>query len=842
MKTLTQLCLIFFTLFAQAEVVNIPDANFKAKLIAVGVDLNKDGQIQLSEAQAVKKLFLFNSSISDLTGIEAFTTLTSLDCSGNQLTKIDISRNTVLTELTCMTNQLHTLDVSRNPALTSLICLQNELTALDVGSNTALAKLNCSANKLTALDISRNMAVTNLDCSKNKLSVIDISRNKALKELNCSDNYIKALDISGNTALTELTCWYNGLTALDLSRNMALTRLSFGGNELTTLDVSGNTALTKLDCDFNNLKTLDITRNTALQNLSCFKMPNLKTICVNNAQLKLTKTRAEKWVKDATASWSTTCSTAAIIGSVKTTETALDLIASDEDESDDEYIANLEYELDHPDYEVVKNDKNLAGLVRIKDKKLIIAYKYSDIILQRADKINYVSVYDSLKREGIFSIKDNKVLVPCNYKEIALSYHDFYWNDEKEIEKFCGFEAVNADGNTTTFYTPNGKKLISTNYSIELSPMGKYQTDTIIGYLNNPELKSVGYFLYNAKTGALIQNKEFAEVNYISSDKFLIILTKAGKYGVINCINGIFAVPAQYDSIESTPLGYIVYQNKAIAFLNKKGIIVVPFGTYDKISTETGWANSEKVNPQALCVSKNNKWGCVNKQNKIILPIVYDRAFQYRDTMWISKNHKYGAISSQGKEICAFEYDSVVDVDYYYQDLIDYYDVKNNGKWGCINKSGKIILPVQFDRPVEYADTMWASKEGKWGCIGKDLNQIVEFKFDTAVYRDFKFNSKGLTCFKSNQEIHLTRQGNDIPARKTAPGKAGNSGTHPAANSSSAKSVTPQSKVQELYYAIYNNDMVKFSQIMQAKPDLTSVYDNKPPVYHVALLSHISSH
>ena len=53
-------------------------------------------------------------------------------------------------------NQLTSLDVSKNTALTWLSCGYNQLTALDISENTALTQLNCISNQLTTLDISKN--------------------------------------------------------------------------------------------------------------------------------------------------------------------------------------------------------------------------------------------------------------------------------------------------------------------------------------------------------------------------------------------------------------------------------------------------------------------------------------------------------------------------------------------------------------------------------------------------------------------------------------------------------------------------------------------------------------
>lgn len=82
-----------------AQIVTIPDANFKAKLIAEGVDTNTDGEIQVSEAEATVFLDINTASINDLEGIQFFTNLETLYCSGNFITTLDVRSNTSLTAL-----------------------------------------------------------------------------------------------------------------------------------------------------------------------------------------------------------------------------------------------------------------------------------------------------------------------------------------------------------------------------------------------------------------------------------------------------------------------------------------------------------------------------------------------------------------------------------------------------------------------------------------------------------------------------------------------------------------------------------------------------------------------
>jgi hypothetical protein len=233
---------------------NFPDENFRNWVLAQ--DYGKDGVLTEDEIAIVTEIDVSRMDIADLTGIEYFTALTGLQCENNQLTSIDVSKNTALKELNCNWNQLTSLDVSKNTALERLNCNVNPLTSLDVTKNTALTTLKCGGtrNNLTTLDVTQNTALTKLDCQLNKLTSLNLSKNAALKELNCGSNQLTSLDVSQNTALEYLFCYDNQLTSLDVSKNTALRWLMCYSNQLTSLDVSKNTALTDVQCYNNCIK------------------------------------------------------------------------------------------------------------------------------------------------------------------------------------------------------------------------------------------------------------------------------------------------------------------------------------------------------------------------------------------------------------------------------------------------------------------------------------------------------------------------------------------------------------------------------------------------------------
>jgi hypothetical protein len=138
--------------------VYIPDANFKAYLVGNSeINTNGDTEIQVSEAEVFEGIIYCDyASISDLTGIEAFTALNTLYCAGNQLTSLDVTHNTVLEKLLCYNNQLTSLDVSQNSALDFLGCEDNQLECLNVknGNNTAFQLLHANGNtNLTCVEV-----------------------------------------------------------------------------------------------------------------------------------------------------------------------------------------------------------------------------------------------------------------------------------------------------------------------------------------------------------------------------------------------------------------------------------------------------------------------------------------------------------------------------------------------------------------------------------------------------------------------------------------------------------------------------------------------------------------
>ena len=103
-----------------------PDEVFRNHMLSL--DFGHDGVLSPSEIMEVTGFDLVDViGISDLTGIEHFSELHSLYCQNNQITKLDVSKNTKLAVLWCFGNRLAELDLSNNPKLSDLYIYENNI-------------------------------------------------------------------------------------------------------------------------------------------------------------------------------------------------------------------------------------------------------------------------------------------------------------------------------------------------------------------------------------------------------------------------------------------------------------------------------------------------------------------------------------------------------------------------------------------------------------------------------------------------------------------------------------------------------------------------------------------
>jgi hypothetical protein len=249
----------------------IPDPVFEQRLINLGYDPCGivDGQVPTNNIATVTSLFIQNNNITDLTGIQDFQLLQTLDIASANLssngidlsnnsrlkslfinaglTNLDLSQNDSLTNLNLdgtlgsMPNNINTLDLSSNVLLESVYCSASGLNSLILPSTTTLYQLDCKVNNLTSLNLSNVPNLLTLLASNNSLIDLGTTTHNNLQSMNLALNSFSGLNLSGFSQLKSLICYSNQLECLNIKNGI--------NNQFTYLDTRNNFTLTCIEVD-----------------------------------------------------------------------------------------------------------------------------------------------------------------------------------------------------------------------------------------------------------------------------------------------------------------------------------------------------------------------------------------------------------------------------------------------------------------------------------------------------------------------------------------------------------------------------------------------------------------
>ncbi|WP_162143035.1 DUF7619 domain-containing protein [Chryseobacterium gregarium] len=320
--------MILFSVF-QAQIVNIPDPIFKAKLISstatngivinssgasIKLDTNNDGEVQVSEALTVSKIDIYNSSVTDLTGINSFINLKALYIGNNNLSSISLNLP-ILEVLRFGNSGLNTVDIMSCPNLVvvdadyfnPIFSLNsNTVTYLTVGGNnlqtinlqglTALKQVNASGPALeiingsnmptieeayisysplmSQINFSGSSNFKKLDVHNTGLTNLNLTNYTGLIFLNCSNNTFSNVVLDGCTSLSNISLANNNISAISMNGANAIGSVNLSNNQLTSISFSNLSGLGYLDLRSNNLS------NITLNNL-----PNLWYLYLSSNQL-----------------------------------------------------------------------------------------------------------------------------------------------------------------------------------------------------------------------------------------------------------------------------------------------------------------------------------------------------------------------------------------------------------------------------------------------------------------------------------------------------------------------------------------------------------------------------
>ncbi|HWB64490.1 MAG TPA: hypothetical protein VG603_13320, partial [Chitinophagales bacterium] len=245
-------CCIYFSTI-RAQYVTIPDANFVSWLQSHGFSGCMSGNqldTSCSTVLSTHGMYCYGVPIRDLTGIQYFKNLDTLDCSNDSLYTIPALPAT-LTYFICQYNNLSSL-----PTLPSqlgyMTCDDNQITSLPALPG-SLTQLRCGANRLTSLPALPS-GLTLLELTYNQVTSLP-ALPATLQYLWCRYDALTSLPALP-AALNQLYCNFNQLTSLPaLPAN--LNQLDCGDNQLTGLPALP-ASLVSLLCGANPLGALPV--------------------------------------------------------------------------------------------------------------------------------------------------------------------------------------------------------------------------------------------------------------------------------------------------------------------------------------------------------------------------------------------------------------------------------------------------------------------------------------------------------------------------------------------------------------------------------------------------------
>ena len=258
------------------------------------------------------------------------------------------------------------------------------------------------------------------------------------------------------------------------------------------------------------------------------------------------------------------------------------------------------------------------------------------------------------------------------------------------------------------------------------------------GNITSPEMKSPNkYPAYND--------------TYFTYYSDIIGYKSNGLWGFYGASNRSVNIPAIYSDIEGLDEQFIkVKYNGRWGLIKSNGDQIL--GTdYDSIeSTSIGWLTSY------FKVSKNGKYGIIDSNRQEVVPLIYQDVSKFNDSyLKIKSDYMYGVYSINGKkEIISPKYEEISMMSSWFKvrqqgrwGLIDYNDnliipfkygdiktlnnsffgVKLGNVWGTVDaKTGNEVISPAYDK-IEYAKMNYfkVKQNGKWGVVTYEGKLVV---------------------------------------------------------------------------------------------------------------------
>jgi len=386
---------------------------------------------------------------------------------------------------------------------------------------------------------------------------------------------------------------------------------------------------------------------------------------------------------------------------------------------DYKYIGNIS------ENSIVVSDGKKYGYYDLENDKLITNLKYDlpSLLINSDLNLNDLMYKDGLApitKEDLYGLidKEGKIVIKPTYetlevinKNLILVFKNskYYFIDSSENKLFNLSYEIIENINNNIFIVNDGSKygLIDNNanhlLNCDLDDIQIYRNDI------NESILIIA-IKNNTKEYYLIENNMFNKINEITNYGFLsfknkdIYLNNSNNEIIRYNLDSKKTTKIYGDYISIGPfiknLSLAINNDSLCGYIDEKEKLVIPF-EYEIYNTynfkEDGYA----------VVGKNGKFGVINVNNKIILPIEYNEIYHIDSGKFIvyDKQNKANIIDKDKNNITNNKYHNIIDIN-----NKNYLLVEKNGLYGVIDYSANEIIEAKY-QDIEINDSYFTLKD-----------------------------------------------------------------------------------------------------------------------------------
>lgn len=249
MKKLLLLIAIVYTSVSFSQETYVPDDGLEGRLQQLGLDSGPlDDYVLTANISSLEDFDFSNFIVSDITGLEDFTSLKTLSMIAGISDLSPIEGLTLLEELFISDALDTTLDLSELVNLNYLNINETALVNINLSSNINLTEVNIERTPASQITFSNNSLIEDLVIVDTEVQNLDLSQLSGLTSSSIVRNpMLESIDITGSTLLEVIKVDENAkITDLNLSNNISLISVEVNENiELVSIDIKNgnNTAI-----------------------------------------------------------------------------------------------------------------------------------------------------------------------------------------------------------------------------------------------------------------------------------------------------------------------------------------------------------------------------------------------------------------------------------------------------------------------------------------------------------------------------------------------------------------------------------------------------------------------